>query len=310
MRFSVDPWDATYGTSLDTELGQSAVPVEVDVERPGSRWAPLDPPRRLAPPGTVLFVDGVRRVDAQVWVDAGDSTATPALCASFAAGVVCCCRADGAHLLTAEVRRGLFTTAEGADIATGAGTYRVTRTAERPDVAPMQVLSLALQRELAGAELDVAAAARPDPDDLLVVDGPLPRHLPRAVGFVKSHRNTYLPAELGGIVGALAAGQRTPVFRLGSSWPRYTWYLRLPGEPGAPWAGVVRVECGAEQTVEAAVALAELSQVTLVRYASAEYKDARAPQNLYPIAGLERALRRRLGEPAVLYRALRRAAAA
>ena len=60
----------------------------------------------------------------------------------------------------------------------------------------------------------------------------------------------------------------------------------------------------------AAVALAGLSQVTLVRYASAEYKDPRAPQNLYPIAGLERALRRRLGEPTVLYRALRRAAAA
>jgi hypothetical protein len=55
--------------------------------------------------------------------------------------------------------------------------------------------------------------------------------------------------------------------------------------------------------------LADLAQVTLVRYASAEYKDARAPQNLYPIAGLERELRRRLGEPALLYRALRAAAA-
>jgi hypothetical protein len=50
--------------------------------------------------------------------------------------------------------------------------------------------------------------------------------------------------------------------------------------------------------------------VTLVRFASTEYKDARAPQNLYPIAGLERELRRRLGEPNMLYRALRRAAAA
>jgi hypothetical protein len=48
--------------------------------------------------------------------------------------------------------------------------------------------------------------------------------------------------------------------------------------------------------------------VTLARYASAGYKDSRAPQNLYPIAGLERALRRRLGDPGVLYRALRTAA--
>ena len=40
---------------------------------------------------------------------------------------------------------------------------------------------------------------------------------------------------------------------------------------------------------------------------SAEYKDARAPQNLHPIAGLERELRRRLGHPGLLYRSLRRA---
>jgi hypothetical protein len=50
--------------------------------------------------------------------------------------------------------------------------------------------------------------------------------------------------------------------------------------------------------------------VTLGRFASTEYKDSRAPQNLYPIAGLERELRRRLGEPNLLYRALRRAAVA
>ena len=48
----------------------------------------------------------------------------------------------------------------------------------------------------------------------------------------------------------------------------------------------------------------------LLRFASQPHKEPRAPQNLYPIAGLERALRRRLGDAAVVYRALRRAAAA
>jgi hypothetical protein len=47
----------------------------------------------------------------------------------------------------------------------------------------------------------------------------------------------------------------------------------------------------------------------LCRYASTEYKDARAPQNLYPIGGLERELRRRLGDQKLLYRAIRRASA-
>ena len=43
---------------------------------------------------------------------------------------------------------------------------------------------------------------------------------------------------------------------------------------------------------------------TLPRYASESHKDPRAPQNLYPVGGLERELRRRLGDPDVLYRAL------
>ncbi len=314
MRFSVDPWDPSYGTSLDTELGESTAVVEADCEVPADRWAPVDPRSGLPPPAAVLFVDGVRRIDAQVWVHGSGGGASLALCASYAAGVVCCCRDGGAHLLTSHVRRGLFTTGDGSDVVTRAGTYRARRTSERPDVAPVQVLSLALQRDLGDTELVAATAARSGQtaDDLLVVDGPLRgrQHLPRAIGFVKSHRSDYLPPRLAGVVAALRPGQRTPVFRLGSSWERHTWYLRLPCSPGAPWAGVVRVECGADLTVEAAVGLAALSQVTLVRYASTEYKDSRAPQNLYPIAGLERALRRRLGEPGLLYRALRRAAAA
>ena len=53
-----------------------------------------------------------------------------------------------------------------------------------------------------------------------------------------------------------------------------------------------------------------LSQRALGRFASVAYKDSRAPQNLYPIAGLERELRRRLGDPRVLYRALRQSAQA
>jgi hypothetical protein len=55
--------------------------------------------------------------------------------------------------------------------------------------------------------------------------------------------------------------------------------------------------------------LADCSARSLPRFASAAHKDARAPQNLYPIAGLERALRARLGDQGLLLRALRSAAA-
>jgi hypothetical protein len=57
------------------------------------------------------------------------------------------------------------------------------------------------------------------------------------------------------------------------------------------------------------VALADVVAATIPRFASEPHKDARAPQNLYPIGGLERELRRRLGDPRLLYRALRIAAA-
>ena len=82
MRFSVDPWDPAYGTSLDTELGASTAEVDVDVELPAGSWRPLAPPPGVLPPAVVRFVDGVRRVDAQVWVDEPDGSASPALCAS------------------------------------------------------------------------------------------------------------------------------------------------------------------------------------------------------------------------------------
>jgi hypothetical protein len=316
VKFAVDPWNPSYGTSLDTERGESAAQVGLDVELPAGEWQPIDADPAAVPPEAVLFVDGVRRVDAQVWVDGPGPDASPAVCASYAAGVICCCPGGGAHLLGADVRRGLFTTAESAaDVVTHAGTYRATRTPGHPDVNPAQLLNLAVQRELTDTELAAAAAGRREHggnDDLLVVDGPLRgrQHLPRVIGFVKTHRSDYLPPQLGGVVGQLRIGQRTPVFRLGSSWERHTWYLRLPCRPGGPWAGIVRVECSADLPAADAVAIARRSQVTLPRFASTEYKDSRAPQNLYPIAGLERELRRRLGEPNLLYRALRRAAAA
>ncbi len=321
MRFSVDPWDPGYGASLDVEeLGESTARVVADVELPEDRWCPLDPDRDIEPQEATLFVDGVRRIDARVWLDepADGTIASPALCASYAAGVVCCCAGQGAHLLAFDVRRGLFTTATHAvDIPTIAGTYHVSLANLRPDTAPIQALSLALQACLGDTEIITAVTARaaldghglPEGGDLLVIDGPLRgrQHLPRALGYIKSHRSEYLPPHLRRLVVSLSPGQRTPVFLLGSSWDRYTWYLRLPCPPGAPWAGIVRLECSATLNAADAIGMAWLSQATLCRYASAEYKDTRAPQNLYPIAGLERALRRRLGDAMLLYRGLRRA---
>ncbi len=134
-------------------------------------------------------------------------------------------------------------------------------------------------------------------------------HLPRAIGFIKSHRTAYLSPALHAMVGALAGGQRTPVFLMMSSWSRFSWYLRLPGSIGHPWAGVVRCEASADHETSDVIELADAVAAALPRFSSKPHKDPRAPQNLYPIAGLERELRRRLGDAALLYRDLRVAAA-
>ncbi|MFE2141411.1 hypothetical protein ACFXA3_06560 [Streptomyces sp. NPDC059456] len=345
VRFHVDGWDPTYGSSVenaegpDNAAGDSTARVVPDVETATADWKPVSPSYGPTP-GAVLFVDGVRRVEARIWIEqpppaglpaaagagshhaaANAAGATMALCASYAAGTVCCCPGHGAHLLTVESRRGLFTTAPNAvDVPTTAGTYRAHVTADDMEENLAVLLSSALQGSLRDLEVLVAANARTaldghgvtDGSDLLVVDGPLRgrTHLPRALGFVKSHRTAYLPPELHAMVAHLAPGERTPVFLMGTSWDRHAWYLRLPCTPGPPWAGVVRLEGAANVPREEAVALADLSQRVLPRYAGCEYKDPRAPQNLVPVAGLERELRRRLGNSSLLARALRTAAAA
>lgn len=331
MQLHVDAWDPAYGSGFeaDAEPAESEALRDVAVERPADAWQPLTPPPTTRAPSAVLFVDGVRRLDANVWLVSDDGTSHPGLAASYAAGVVRC---DGtARVVEQLVRRGLFTASEDAGDVTSphnsAVHFPVRRVAGAEGsrfrgAEDLDTLRLAVQDELASTEIVVSESAREAaaaytegelaPDDLLVVDGPLRGrgHLPRTVGYVKSHERRYLPAELDAVVADLRAGQRTPVFAMGTRWQRYAWYLKLPTLAAMPWAGVVRVECAAELDAAEATWLADLSAVSLPRYASREFRDPRAPQNLVPVAGLERALRTRLGDVRVLRRGLRAAAGA
>jgi hypothetical protein len=72
MTFSVDGWDPSYGASLEVEgqLEESTARIDPSVELPAERWRPIDPGLTGPLPEALLFVDGVRRVEAQVWIDA------------------------------------------------------------------------------------------------------------------------------------------------------------------------------------------------------------------------------------------------
>lgn len=329
MRFSVDGWDPGYGSSAEDTGdvgGPAGVPgssarVECDIEVVEADWAPVPVPDVSEQPAAVLFLDGVRRLEARVWLHEDDgATSTLGMAASWAAGAVCSC-SQGAHLLYADQRRGLFASRpQFTSLHTRVGEFSAHHVAPDPEQSPAVTLSAGLQRLLGDLEIVTASSARAaaaahlaDPDDdLLVVDGPLRgrTHLPRTVGFIKSHRAVYLPEHLNIIVAQLEAGERTPVFLMGTSWDRFAWYLRLPCRPAAPWTGIVRVECSADLPVPEVIALAHRTQSVLPRYASTEYKDTRAPQNLVPIAGLERTLRHRLGDQSYVHRALQAASVA
>lgn len=309
MRFTIDPWDPSYGGSVETELEPSDVVVNADIEVRAGDWAPVTAPADAAV-GTVLFVDGVRRIDARVWIvdDHGDVEA--GVCASYGAGVV---RAgERAEIVAATVGRGLFSAARGVrPIPT-----RYPEVTYHPYAAAdgsAESLWIAIQTQMAREEVEMAAVARSaaPADALVVLDGPVTNrtHVHEAVGVIKTHATAYLPAELHRLVGRLPAGTRSPIFTIGGRGSRHSWYLRLPGAGDAPWAGTVRCECSTDVAVERARELAAVVGATLPRYASEAHKDPRAPQNLYPVGGLERELRRRLGDPELLYRALRSASA-
>ncbi|MGA7270604.1 MAG: DNA double-strand break repair nuclease NurA, partial [Acidimicrobiia bacterium] len=201
---------------------------------------------------------------------------------------------------------GLFTAAAGAsDVVTRHGVYGVRATKGQSP----EELWLGIQERMGALEGEVASSQ--EGAELVIVDGPLShrRHVERAVGYVKREHVEYLPAELWDVKYGLAVGRRTPLFLTSGAWSRYSWYVRLALGQG-PAEGLVRCEVSADMDVASAATLADRVTATLPRYGSAPHKDPRAPENLYPIAGLEREMRRRLGEPNLMYRALRVAAAA
>lgn len=299
-RLAVESWSPEYGAPAEADRVELDADVLVEVEREVPDWAPIGP--RVAPADAVAFVDGVQRVDARVVRTTAEGTMSSGLAASVGAGVVV---ARGPHAQVVEVEIDRLVAVAGIDEAlrAGATVWRPRPPRGEGDGSPEAELQSAM------ADLEVAMARRVDESvDLVVVDGPIRRRddVRRLVGHIKTHRGTYLPAVLAPVVGELRAGERTPLFRIESSWSRYAWYLRLPVTIEHAWSGIVRGEAPADLELDDAVALADLACATLPRFASRPARDPRAPQNLVPIGGLETALRHRLGDPMVLYRALRR----
>lgn len=312
----LDPWDVEYGSELPLQAPGEAPAEDVDlgVEVPAGTWRPLEPGPAAAP-RRLVFVDGVRRVEARLIVRRAESVAHGAF-GSLAVGAVVS-ENGAARFGEARARRLVVF---GATESTGSLPPRVhvsraleyeTAVVASPDVdAPL----LAIQDEMRRAEERLVAELAGEDggagDTVVIADGPLtfPGARGLAVGYIKRLHRLYLPASGLALLASLPPCWRTPLFavRATNRFARFAWFVRLdraaPAE--SDLAGIARLEVSETVGVDAARRIADLTAAVLPRYAPGRGRDPRSPQNLLPIGALEAALRRRLGDVLLVRRHL------
>lgn len=304
-RLYVEAWAPEYGPSVEPsdELAPSEESVDTTVE--GRPWEPVAGNDDGVP--LVAFVDGVSRIDARLVLDDPEAGPIPGICGSFAVGAVLWDRESRrSEIVGAEVCR-LTVMAKGriARIPDGGSALSYQAVSADDDdpvslrdrlLGEMRRRERVLAEELGRGGLFVLA------------DGPLHDPAPvEMVGYVKSHRVAYLAGERGSIVADLRRGERTPAFTI-KGYDRYSWYVKLADTPdGHSWSGVARCEAPAALPGSDVYRLADRTAALLPTVASEAHLDPRAPQNLIPVAALERQLRHRMGDSGLVLRWLRAA---
>ena len=302
-RIVVEGWSPEYGAPMDPDEALAPAEGSVDGTVETASWAPRDGVDDGAP--RIAFVDGVRRVDARITLD--DLTGpVPGLCGTFAVGATIWDRPARRSTIDRErVSRWAVLACGRSEIfptvALDPG-YSTTTTADGDPAGLVRML----HTKMRAAEGHVASALAAD--HFVVADGPLNELAPvPAVGSIKSHRVTYLPPEQNAVVGTLRPRQRTPLFTI-ADYRRYSWYVRLADVAGGhAWSGIVRCEASGQLPLSDVVTIADRTAAVLPLVASEPHLDPRAPQNLVPIAALERRLRHLMGDAGLVYRALRQA---
>ena len=305
-RVHVEGWDPSYGSPVAPDEGLAPSESEVDTGVEASDWSPL--PGEDDGIDEVWFVDGIRRVDARLTIDDGEGMPISGICGSHAVGAVRWDRV-GRSSSVEHARIDRLAVAGGGHAVEIVAPPMHYRAASVAGVDPAELVTL-FHGSMRTAEARLTAELA-DSGAFVIADGPVNDTRPRdVVGYIKTHRVAYLAGPEAATIRALTPGTRTPLFLLGASgsFARYSWYLRLAtGPEGHGWYGIVRAEVAAAVGIEQARVLADRSAVLLPRVAAPAHTDARAPQNLVPIGALERALRRELGDQALVLRSLRSA---
>jgi hypothetical protein len=299
LTLRLDPWQPTYEPALQVE-DDEAFGTNVDPTVETADWKPLDP-QFVERPKSIAFVDGVQRVEYRAVGDDEGRTVFAAL-ASIAVGASIV--TDGrCALQSANAGRilGLSDGVESAPLSVPCGTatleFMPETVGEPGNGAPIN----AIQNARRDAESRLGTQLVEEGHEMVVVDGRLnwqPARKTMVIGLIKTIHKRYLEDAQAAVLPQLGPGTRTPIFRIARDRAVYSWYLRLASSRPIDHAlaGIVRIETLDTIGIEAAVRLADLSAGYLPGFASSPIHDPRAPQNLYPIGGLERQLRHNLGD--------------
>jgi hypothetical protein len=299
LTLRLDPWQPSYESALQVEEDE-AFGANVDPNVETGDWKPLEP-QFVERPRSIAFVDGVQRVEYRAMGD-NDGRPCNAAFASIAVGasIVQDSRCTLRPSAPARVL-GLSDGVESPPVKIRCGTATLDFVAEpvgeSGNTAPVQ----AVQNARRDAETRLGGQLVDEGHEMVVVDGRLnwqPTRKTMVIGLIKTIHKRYLEDAQAAVLPALIPNTRTPIFRIARDRAVYSWYLRLAsGRPiDHALAGIVRIETLEAIGIEAAVRLADLTAGYLPGFASSPIHDARAPQNLYPIGGLENHLRHNLGD--------------
>ncbi len=306
MAWKLEAWNPEYAlperVGADDE-GSGLEDIQVHYE---GDWTARTP-TRLKPSNwpIVYLVDGRQRIDAQI----ADSRGRRGLLATVIAGAVL---RDGGGIrpVGEPLKRHILLHSSDLEepLPPGLVQYQPVKTL-KSDPASLRAKVIEEMRSLEASLVNELEGG------LVIVDGQIYRGEKsytapeRVLGYTKTQAAIYLGLEQQPLLNELMPYQRTPIFQIpGKAIKRpldvFSWYVRLPLNPSAPFypgAALLRVETPTLEPKDA-VRLADQSVSLFCEMASSPARDPRAPQNLIPIGGLEQWLGRHMGQGDVVRR--------
>ncbi len=284
-------------------LEESLEVADIDVE--GTGWSPLKgkEPESLR----VIFVDGIRGLHQAVYLES-EKERGEGFFVTLCAGALELSK-KGEEIKSKflfSMRERLFITnvsLEGS-ISVGLSHWNITFKSFNAKEDPVNFIN----KELGNLEYGAVERSAEFSPDVIFWDGTLKynlkdKKLPVA-GFVKRHMKYFLPEEESWILKSMKVGERTPIIFLldkKEEFNRYTWYVKI--EEGG-LAGTLRFEVPEEINLERAKFIADCSAWLFPKIVSAPFTDKRSPHNVVPIRYLEAFLRKEMGDPNLIKRAI------